>query len=317
MNLPENVTRIMGRTKLVLTKNMPHICVYSGTIGLVAAGVWACYKTLELPSLMDERDKNLALLQKAKDEEMALVETEDGSMRPYTDEEFARYSQMEDVVFLKSAIKLYAPAVILGAVSVALIFTGHHMQTKRLRNMTAALSATMASLEQYRTRVRDAVGEEKERDIWLDRAYTEQRKETTDPETGEVKEETTQFEEAPGTHSPYARYFDETSSFFHRDAHKNKAFLIQSQHLANELLQSRGHLYLNEVFDMLDLPRTREGSVVGWIANRPGEPTVHVDFGMYNCSRTGRYNTLDEFVADRVPEVLLDFNVTGVIFDKI
>lgn len=45
-------------------------------------------------------------------------------------------------------------------------------------------------------------------------------------------------------------------------------FLRRQQDYANEMLKARGHLFLNEVYDLLDIPRSKAGQVVGWVYDK-------------------------------------------------
>ena len=65
--------------------------------------------------------------------------------------------------------------------------------------------------------------------------------------------------------SQYARYFDENCLAWTKDSETNRLFLKQQQDYANDLLKNRGYLFLNDVYDMLSIPRTKIGQVVGWI----------------------------------------------------
>lgn len=112
--------------------------------------------------------------------------------------------------------------------------------------------------------------------------------------------------------SPYARFFDECSPEWSNDPEYNKMFLHSQQQFANEKLKSKGHLYLNEVYDMLGLPRSRSGAIVGWIYdpenNKAGDNFV--DFGIYTVADP-------KFVNGYERSVLLDFNVDGLIIDHL
>ena len=81
---------------------------------------------------------------------------------------------------------------------------------------------------------------------------------------------------------------------------------------ANDLLKARGRLFLNEVYRMLGIDETKAGQVVGWVYN-PDNPTGDnfVDFGIYNMQR----ERVRAFVNGYEPNILLDFNVDGVIWD--
>ena len=70
---------------------------------------------------------------------------------------------------------------------------------------------------------------------------------------------------------------------------------------------------MNEVYDMLDIPRSKAGQIVGWIydeKNNNHDGDNFVDFGIYTQANK---NFLDGY--EKV--VLLDFNVDGPIYNKI
>ena len=91
-------------------------------------------------------------------------------------------------------------------------------------------------------------------------------------------------------------------------------FLKDQQRYANDLLKSKGHLFLNEVYDMLGIPRTKAGQVVGWIYDEKHPVGDNfVDFGIYDI-----YNErARDFVNGYERTILLDFNVDGNILDMI
>ena len=99
------------------------------------------------------------------------------------------------------------------------------------------------------------------------------------------------------------------------DLSARMAFLNAQQQYANDLLISRGYLYLNEVYENLGLNKTKAGQIVGWIYD-PEHNDVgdnYVDFGIYNVNRR---NCID-FVNGDCEAILLDFNVDGNIWEKI
>lgn len=112
-------------------------------------------------------------------------------------------------------------------------------------------------------------------------------------------------------YSEYARFFDETSASWSKDPESNRIFLALQERYADEKLKAVGHLFLNEVYDMLGMPRTKAGQVVGWIIDNtvPIEGKI-VDFGL-----TKKHNS--KFVNGYEKSALLDFNVHGNILDII
>ena len=91
-------------------------------------------------------------------------------------------------------------------------------------------------------------------------------------------------------------------------------FLKDQQRYANDLLKSKGCLFLNEVYEMIGLPRTKAGQVVGWIYDEKHPVGDNfVDFGIYDL-----YNEKKrDFVNGYERSILLDFNVDGDILDLI
>lgn len=111
--------------------------------------------------------------------------------------------------------------------------------------------------------------------------------------------------------SQYARFFDDGCTGWSRDPEYNLMFLrCQEQH-ANERLKTKGHLFLNEVYDSLGIPRTKAGQMVGWIYDSNNGDN-YVDFGIFNGSENSR-----AFVNGRERSILLDFNVDGDIWNLI
>lgn len=77
----------------------------------------------------------------------------------------------------------------------------------------------------------------------------------------------------------------------------NEFFLRGIQNYMNDVLLARGHVYLNEIFDALGMPRTIEGQILGWA--KALVVNSHIDFSIR------RAETQDGF--------MLQFNVDGPI----
>lgn len=107
--------------------------------------------------------------------------------------------------------------------------------------------------------------------------------------------------------SEYARFFDDGCVGWTKDPEYNLAFLKAQQKYANNMLRTRGHLFLNEIYDLLGITRTKAGAIVGWIY---GDDDSHVDFGLYSERNRNFINGFEN-------TVLLDFNVNGNILDLI
>ena len=96
--------------------------------------------------------------------------------------------------------------------------------------------------------------------------------------------------------------FDEKSpNFCKNHPEYNQMFLKAQQNYFNDLLRVRGHVFLNEVYDGLGLPRTSRGAICGWILDAENKGSF-IDF---------------KPVEDENGAIMLPIAVDGVIFDKI
>lgn len=102
--------------------------------------------------------------------------------------------------------------------------------------------------------------------------------------------------------SQYAVWFDDGCIGWTKDAEYNKAYLITQQNYCNDKLRAKGKLLLNDIFDLIGLPRTKAGMVVGWEYREDS----CVDFGL------GHERNAD-FLAGYTSKAILDFNVDGII----
>ena len=117
----------------------------------------------------------------------------------------------------------------------------------------------------------------------------------------------------PNTYSDYARFFEDGCNGWSKNPEFNLMFLKNQQSYANDLLKTRGHLFLNEVYDLLGIPRTQAGNVVGWIYDEehPNGDNF-VDFGIYDINKAKNR----DFVNGYERTILLDFNVDGDILSS-
>ena len=90
-------------------------------------------------------------------------------------------------------------------------------------------------------------------------------------------------------------------------------FLKRQQNFANEKLQTNGFLFLNDVYEMIGIPKTKAGQIVGWIYDEKNPVGDNfVDFGIYDVNNEAKR----DFVNGYERSILLDFNVDGNIWDK-
>lgn len=287
--------RAINRGALVVKKHSPEILLGLGLTGIVVAAVMAAKATLKAPAIVEGVKENLKTIDEgdaAPEEKQQAV----GLTYVYAGLDFA---------------KLYGPSVGIGVLSIASILSSHGIMKRREVGLIAGYNLLAEGFAAYRKRVVEELGPDVDRNYRLG-IYESSTNEKVVNEDGTVtKQKTKVMTVKDKTTSGFAKFFDEYSTQWQKSAETNLYFLRLQQNHANDMLRARGHLFLNEVYDMLGLPRTKEGSIYGWVMN--GDGTTVVDFGIYNIENpAGR-----AFVNGYEKAILLDFNVTGIIWDQI
>ncbi|MBO5319039.1 MAG: hypothetical protein J6B01_04425 [Ruminococcus sp.] len=109
--------------------------------------------------------------------------------------------------------------------------------------------------------------------------------------------------------SNYARIFDDGCVGWCKDPEYSLMFLKMQEQYANDILRAKGHIFLNDVYDLLGIPHSKAGQIVGWVYNEENPlGDNYVDFGI---------NQNEDFVNGLSNVAMLDFNVDGNILDRI
>lgn len=301
----------IGRGGLILKKYSPEILTAAGVIGTVGSTVLACKATLKVEDILDEAKKKSNLINAVHDGEIE-VDAE------YTDKDYSKDLLVNRTQTAVKLIKLYGPAISLGALSITAILGGQHILRKRNVAVMAAYKLCEESFNNYRSRVKDELGEEKDRQFYY--GITEETvKEKVKSKDGKTKTVTKKVEKTPDhLCSQYARFFDEANPNWDKSPEQNMYFLKMVQNQMNDKLQARGHVFLNEVYDALGFERSEAGQFVGWIRNRDNTAMEasdgYIDFNIFD----GKNYAKRAFVNGDERSILLDFNVDdGMIYDLI
>lgn len=97
-----------------------------------------------------------------------------------------------------------------------------------------------------------------------------------------------------------SRWFDKGNPNWSRSGDVNEMFLRTTQNVMNRDLQRKGHILLNEVYELLGFEATAPGSVLGWSQQVNNDTFVEFDF-----------------ISMAEGAIALDFNVDGVVFHEI
>lgn len=304
------ITKKLNLLNLKVQKHSPEILMGLGIVGTVASAVMACRATLKVNDILEEKKKTVEAIHSCAEDETIDYNEED---------------KKKDLTILYTQTgvklaKLYLPSILLGGLSIASIISGYKILNKRNVALAAAYTVVDKGFKNYRKNVVERFGEEVDRELRHNIKAKQIEEKYTDKDGNEKTRKKTVYEIAedkkPGEGvSEYAKFFDEWNTNEHsKDPEYNLMFLRHQQDYANEVLKHQGYLFLNEVYDMLGIPRTQAGQVVGWIYDEKNpNGDNYVDFGIYDLHDQQKR----DFVNGLERNILLDFNVDGVIYDKI
>lgn len=305
------VSRKAHRAGLKVRKYSPEILLVTGVGGVVVSTVMACRATTKIDPILEKAQDDLAVIDEAF--ERGSVKAKQGDeivYVPYTEEDYKKDRLITKVKTGFELGKVYAPAAAVGVTAIGCILASHNIIRKRNIALAAAYKAVDSSFKDYRGRLIDRFGKELDRELRYNIKAEEVEEVIVDEEGKETTVNKTIHVMDPNNYSPYSIVFDDGNTGWDPNPELTKFFLIQQQNYANELLEARGHLFLNEVYDMLGAKRTSAGAQVGWVKDY-GDGFV--DFGIFDIySPKAR-----DFVNGREKVIVLDFNVDGVILDMI
>ena len=302
-----------ARVQLLVNKHSPELLLVGGFIGVVGGTILACRATLKAPQIIGEAKSVLSAIDiLALEEEQAEPE--------HSKQEVQRAKLLLTLRYGFELGRLYAPSAIVLGISLGMLVGSNRILNRRNAAVIGAYKAVDAAFKRYRGRVREELGD----DVDTYFRYKKKREggiQLLDDKKKPIKFDEEDLIELPGElsddgeqmgmPSPYAVFFDTDSPQWRTDNTFNEFFLKAQQNYANQKLQTQGHVFLNEVYDMLGVERTKEGAVVGWVKNHGDN---FVDFDIYNP-----YNAPHGEIepGPSTTSMMLDFNVDGIIFDVI
>lgn len=289
------------KAKLKISKHSPEILLVTGIVGVVGSAVMACVATTKAHEIVEDAKADLEEVKKCTEESVLLPK--------YTKEDRAKDLT---IIYVKTGVKfvkLYLPSVLLGAVSILSIVSSNNILKRRNKEIAAAYTALSASYAAYRMRVKEALGEDADDELYY--GVKTKEIETTDPETGEVKKDRIPVvEDCPL--SPHARYFERPNPNYEDSLQGNILWLEAKENLANMMLKARASenvpLFLNEVYQLLGFPMTKAGQKVGWRYD-PENPDI-------DCAVKFRIQVVKkpDGSGSYYDAILLDFNVDGDVW---
>lgn len=302
-----SAARFAGKAEFTIKKNSPEILLGAGIVGFVGTVVLACRATCRADEVLEFHRRKIKDIEDAK--EIADADPE-GEMSY----DIEIYRQDKAIRYLKTTgnlAKLYAPTVAVGALSLACILTSRNIMQKRYLGVVAAYNGLSAAFEEYRKRVRDEYGEGLDKHFRYGTTYEELPVYDENGKKTKEKEKVEKTEtEMVVPNDDTCRFFDSSNPNWDKNPTFSMMWLRGQQNILNDILHTRGHVFLNEVYDALGFPHTPQGAVLGWI---DGEGDNCIDFGLYDPNK----ESVRRFVNGVDNVIMLEFNHDGVIWDKI
>ena len=302
-----SAAKFAGKAEFTIKKNSPEILLGAGIVGFVGTIVLACRATCRADEVLEFHRRKIKDINDAK--EIADADPE-GEMSY----DIEIYRQDKAIRYLKttgSLAKLYAPTVAVGTLSLACILTSRNIMQKRYLGVVAAYNGLSAAFEEYRKRVRDEYGEDLDKHFRYGTTYDELPVYDENGKKTKEKEKVEKTEtEMVVPNDDTCRFFDSSNPNWDKNPTFSMMWLRGQQNILNDILHTRGHVFLNEVYDALGFPHTPQGAVLGWI---DGEGDDCIDFGLYDPNK----ESVRRFVNGVDNVIMLEFNHDGVIWDKI
>lgn len=302
------IERILNKTKFEIKKHTPEILIVTGVVGIVTSTIMACKATTKLEGILN----------KCKNDIKTINDVIEHPENLPAGENYTKQDAKKDlaIVYARTGlelIKLYAPSVIIGALSIGCVVSSNDILKRRNAALAAAYTTIDKSYRNYRKNVVERFGEDLDKELKYNIKAQEIEKTVIDENGNEKKvKETINVSNLSNEYSQYAKIYDDGCNGWEKDAEHNLWFLLQQQNFANEKLRSQGYLFLNDVYESLGIPKTKAGQIVGWVYDEKNPKyDGFVDFGIYNTNITKNR----DFINGYEKAIILDFNVDGNILD--
>lgn len=301
----ELITKVSGSVHKIgfeLKKHSPEIFIAVGVVGTVASAVMACKATTKLNDILEESKEQIDAIHEAPQKE---------ELKDKYDEDMMRKDLA--LVYFQTGVKvakLYAPAVILGTLSITGIVASNNILRKRNVALAAAYATVDKGFKEYRERVVERYGEQVDYEL-THNIKTKEITETVVDEKGKEKQVKKTVEVAdPNVTNDYIKYFTRSNPYWDDTPDYVELFLRSQQNYANDRLKVDKVLTLNDVYDSLGFQKTKAGMVVGWVFDENNEDGDNfIEFDVHKVYIPNEYGEEELAYA-------IDFNVDGNIYNK-
>lgn len=265
MGIP--VIKVAKNVMELASKNSSTILAATAIVGVGATVFGAIKATPKAIDILKDKDESIDAVMK---------DVEAGEIS----DEQAKYEKKRIYIsFTKDMIKCWWPVALSGTITIVSIIGGHAIDKRRQAALAATLSLTESKLKDYREKVTEVVGENKEQKIrdemYKDKVFFNQPKDNNIISTG--KGDVLCYDAVSG------RYFT-----------CNADFIRNRVNVLNQRLLSEMWISLNDLYYELNLPSIKLGDDIGWNISNDG--LIDVDFS-------------SQLTDDEKPVLVLDYTV--------
>ena len=283
-----------------IKKVSPELLIGGGIVVIVTGTVLACKATKKAEEIIEDSERAIEDIKCGEYDADPSPEVETALIRK------------EKVKLIGRMITNYAiPAACL-TTGIAMILASHGIMRKRQTALLTAYNALDAAFKKYRERV---LAEENGRE--RDRRYLTGDDHPTDDimNANEVDDINRRGLQLMNVNSPYGPYTFEYSKWTTQkwapDALSNLNTIRSAEEWANRQLRLKGHLFLNDVLNYLDMDQVPWGQLVGWIrGSENGDNYIQI-------MAVEDLQTLEFDTDGWKKPIFLEFNCDGAIWEDI
>lgn len=213
-----NLKNMLGASKDFMDKHSPEILTSVGIAGMVTSTILAVRVTPRALDLIEDKKYELD-----------------------TDELTKRE-------IVQACWKCYIPSIITGGAAIACIVGASKINSRRNVMLATAYNLTERTLTEYRDKVVEVIGEEKEKEI---------RDEIAKDRIDKKPINDTVFVSEKGNTLCYDSI---SGRYFKSDAEK----IRKAENVLNRKLMGEAYVSLNDFYDLIGLPYTQIGFDLGW-----------------------------------------------------
>ncbi len=144
----KSATKYINKAGFALRKHSPEILMAAGVVGTVASTIMACKATTKVSDILEDSKIQVESVHKVLDDESISEET-------YSEEDSKKDLAIIYVQTGVKLVKLYAPAVTLGVLSIVSMLASNNILRKRNVALAAAYTVVDGAFKEYRAVILD------------------------------------------------------------------------------------------------------------------------------------------------------------------